>query len=270
MTPQALNIHTGFNFRDLGGYRTADGRIVAPHRLIRAASLDHLDATDSAYLTDYGMSHVVDFRSLEEKNASPDRIPEGVTYLFDPVFSTDETLTSQAPESLAANFSTDPNEGREHLTQTYADLVRQPSAQKAFRAFFDVALGNNGMASRSVEGDDSAVLFHCTVGKDRTGMAAAFMLSALGVDDATIRADYLATNDFMDIPKHYILSEVKSKGGNETLQHNLMELLTASDAYLDSALTVIATEFGGMAEYLRNQLGLDDAQQSNLKALYLR
>jgi protein-tyrosine phosphatase len=96
------------------------------------------------------------------------------------------------------------------------------------------------------------------------------MLSALGVDDATIRADYLATNDFMDIPKHYILSEVKSKGGNETLQHNLMELLAASDAYLDSALTVITTEFGGMAEYLRNQLGLDDAQQSELKALYLK
>jgi protein-tyrosine phosphatase len=145
MTPQALNIHTGFNFRDLGGYRAADGRVVASHRLIRAASLDHLDATDSTYLTDYGMRHVVDFRSREEKNTSPDRIPEGVTYLFDPVFSTDETLTSQAPESLAANFSTDPDEGRAHLTQTYADLVRQPSAQQAFRAFFDVALGNAGL-----------------------------------------------------------------------------------------------------------------------------
>jgi protein-tyrosine phosphatase len=153
---QVLDITNGFNFRDLGGYRTTDGRTLASRRLIRSASLDYLSDSELAYLADYGVRHVVDFRSAQEQEASPDRIPEGAKYLFDPVFSVDETLTSQSPESLAANFSADPVEGREHMKQTYIDLVNQASAQQAYRKFFDVLLDNTAP-------EHTSVLFHCTV-----------------------------------------------------------------------------------------------------------
>lgn len=259
---QVLDITNGFNFRDLGGYRTTDGRTLASRRLIRSASLDYLSDSELAYLADYGVRHVVDFRSAQEQEASPDRIPEGAKYLFDPVFSVDETLTSQSPESLAANFSADPVEGREHMKQTYIDLVNQASAQQAYRKFFDVLLDNTAP-------EHTSVLFHCTVGKDRTGMGAVYILSVLGVDAATIRADYLATNSFMQIPKQFMLGKVREGGGNENLEKNLTDLLTASESYLDSALRTINADFGGMQEYLRGPLGLDDEQQKELRALYL-
>jgi protein-tyrosine phosphatase len=259
---QVLDITNGFNFRDLGGYRTQDGRTLASHRLIRSASLDYLTDPELTYLSDYGVRHIVDFRSTQEQEASPDRIPGGAEYLFDPVFSVDETLTSQSPESLAANFSADPDDGRKHMKQTYVDLVRQDSAQQAYRKFFDVLLNHTASASTSV-------LFHCTVGKDRTGMGAVYVLSVLGVDAATIRADYLATNNFMQIPKHFMLGKVREGGGNLNLEKNLTDLLTASESYLDSALHTINTDFGGMQEYLRGPLELDDEQQEELRALYL-
>lgn len=256
-----LDIHNGFNFRDLGGYKTQDGRVVASHRLIRSASLEYLSAEELEYLRAYGVRNIVDFRSTQEKTASPDRIPAGTRYLFDPVFSTDETLTSQAPRALAAGFSADPHEGFEHMKQTYADLVRAESAKAAYRKFFDVLLGADAPAG--------ATIFHCTVGKDRTGMGAVYILTVLGVDAETIRADYLATNQFMGIPREYILGKVRAEGGNAVLEANLVDLLTASEAYLDSALGVIESEFGGMQNYLRHELGLDDDQQKQLREMYV-
>lgn len=261
VAPNALNIANGFNFRDLGGYSTLDGHKIASHRVIRSASLDRLSPADLSYLSDYGVSAVVDFRSTAEKDASPDLLPADATYHFEPVFSTDETLTSQAPESLAQHFSADPHQGFNHMKQTYADLVRTDTAQTAYRHFFDVLLDATDTAN--------AVLFHCTVGKDRTGMGAVYLLSVLGVDAATIRSDYLATNHFMELPRRYILDKVVAGGGNAALQQNLTDLLSATDAYLDSALTTIDTDFGGMQYYLHAQLGLDDDQQGQLRAMYL-
>ncbi len=72
------------------------------------------------------------------------------------------------------------------MIQVYVDLINQDHSKQAYRQFFDLLLANDK--------EDQSLLFHCTAGKDRTGMGAVFLLSALSVPEETIRTDYLLTN----------------------------------------------------------------------------
>ncbi|MCG4281973.1 tyrosine-protein phosphatase [Lacticaseibacillus saniviri] len=261
MEPKLLNIHHGFNFRDLGGYQTKAGQTIRSHKVIRSAKLDLLSDRDQAYLVNYGLKTDVDFRSPEEQLKEPDRVPTGVDYHFVPVFPTDETKNSTKPENLQEKFSSDPQAGFENMVTTYRDLVNLDSSKKAYRTFFDLLLAN--------EADHDALLFHCSAGKDRTGMGAVYLLSALDVDPATIRQDYLAANRYIQEPLEEMLKHVRQSGGNDNLAQSMTDLWTVNGAYLDSALQTITSEYGNMANYLKDELKLSDSQQQDLRRLYL-
>lgn len=81
-----LDIKHGFNFRDLGSYKTLDGRKIKKHKILRSANLAYLSERDVNYLDDYGLRYDVDFRSISEKEVEPDRISNNVHYHFNPVF----------------------------------------------------------------------------------------------------------------------------------------------------------------------------------------
>ena len=84
--PVLLPLEQGVNFRDLGGYRTKDGHQIKANKVIRAASLGNLSPKDVNFLAEYGLRHDVDFRSSEEQENAPDKVPTGATYHFAPVF----------------------------------------------------------------------------------------------------------------------------------------------------------------------------------------
>ncbi|WP_179394805.1 tyrosine-protein phosphatase [Lacticaseibacillus absianus] len=255
---QLLQIHHGFNFRDLGGYQTTDGRTVADHRLVRASKLDQLSDRDQAYLTDYGVTLDVDFRSPEERDTAPDRVPAGAAYHFDPVFPTDETqVTTWAEEQKT--FAFDAQGGYKNMLRTYQDIITNPQSQTAYRKFFDLALAN----------PTGALLFHCSAGKDRTGMGAAFVLAALDVPEATIRADYLTTNRYVGPAVDDVLTQAKAQGANANMQTSLRDLWIAREEYLDAALATVTAQYGNMRRYLSQALDLTDGEVAQLKRLYL-
>ncbi|KRN23355.1 tyrosine-protein phosphatase [Lacticaseibacillus camelliae] len=262
MTPIVLPIHHGFNFRDLGGYKTKAGQTVRTHRLLRSGRLNELSATDLTYLTDYGLQAIVDFRSPQERADAPDQVPAGAQDLFDPVFPTDETkVTEEAEEARHTELAKDPLAGFRSMVNTYASIVVQPSAKKAYRQFFDVLLS---------QGSDGAVLFHCSAGKDRTGMGAVYLLTALGVDPITIRQDYLASNLYLVAEGQRMVDEVIQAGGSPALQSSYRSLGGVANEYLDSALNTINREYGNLPNYLKNELTLSDAERRDLRALYLK
>ncbi|WP_179394439.1 tyrosine-protein phosphatase [Lacticaseibacillus absianus] len=261
MSIRLLDIHHGHNFRDLGGYRTQDGYTLRAHKLIRSGRLNELSERDLQYLADYGLRVDVDFRSPKERENAPDRLPAGVTYDFDPVLETDETKVSQEATELRATFATDPLAGFKNMLNVYANLVNQTHAQAAYRRFFDQLLANDA--------PDAALLFHCTAGKDRTGMGAVYVLSALGVDPLTIRRDYLASNQSLAAQRLKNLDAVRANGGSDELLASTRSLGRVADEYLDVALLAINREFGGMAQYLRDVLQLTRDQQRDLRRLYL-
>ena len=157
------------NFRDLGGFLNQDGKMVAWNRLYRADGLTNLSDKDIAVLRDRNVCTIVDLRSTSEQQAMPDRIPEGVRYCACPMMQ--EELAVPGQEAARA-FAQSLKIGYLKMIQESPDLV--------------------GEAVQAVmEGlEQGAVVFHCTAGKDRTGVLAAILLLLLGVHDTDIIADY--------------------------------------------------------------------------------
>lgn len=260
--PELLNIHHGFNFRDLGGYQTKAGQTLRYHKLIRSGRLSALSDRDQQYLADYGLRYDVDFRSPQEQSDQPDRVPDGVTYHFEPVFATDETKASIKAEELRRQaLAKDPLGGFRNMVNTYTDIVMLPSAQKAYREFFDLLLANDG---------DDALLFHCTAGKDRTGMGAVYLLTALGVDPVTIRRDYLASNLYLGEESERMVNEARKAGAGPAMIASTRSLGGVANEYLDSALMTIDGHFGSLDHYLESALKITTAQRRDLRAIYLQ
>jgi protein-tyrosine phosphatase len=157
------------NFRDLGGYRTADGRQLAWRRLFRADGLHKLSEGDRAQLTGLGVATVIDLRTVDEASQRGifpvDDVP--VRYVALPL-----TDVLPATEDM-------PSWGEaSYVAARYRDMVDQgaPALTGAFEAL----------------GSEAALpaVFHCSAGKDRTGVLSALILAFLGVPDETIVADY--------------------------------------------------------------------------------
>jgi protein-tyrosine phosphatase len=104
------------------------------------------------------------------------------------------------------------------------------------------------------------LVFHCTAGKDRTGWAAALLLTALGVDEDTVMQDYLLTNQLYRRPATTFAP----------MPAEVMDVLWRVQAsYLAAATDMVRADFGGMEGYLRDALGIDSAARERLAALYL-
>jgi protein-tyrosine phosphatase len=129
------------------------------------------------------------------------------------------------------------------MVQTYQSFARDAIA--TYARFFQHLIEQPG-----------PVVFHCTAGKDRTGFAAALLLSALGVDREAIMADYLLTN------RLYRRSPLVSTDGPA---HVVNVLWGVQPAFLDAALDTVAREFGGMGRYLQGPMGLEPAAMARLR-----
>lgn len=259
MTPQLLDIHHGFNFRDLGGYPTMAGKTVRSHRVLRSGRMNDLSERDQDYLARYGLRLDLDFRSRAETVTAPDRLPDGVTYDHTPVFVDDETKVSANIVELRKQYSTDPLAGFKNMINTYHNLVQEPTAQQAYRHFFDQLLAN----------ETGALLFHCAAGKDRTGMGAVYLLTVLGVDPVTIRQDYLASNNYLTGEILRMTNEAKAAGGTPELVATTRSLCSVTNEYLDAAMLLINHDYGSLPHYLATVIGVTPAQQRDLQALYL-
>ena len=135
----------------------------------------------------------------------------------------------------------------------------RPDCQRQFAAFL----------REVVNTEDGAVFFHCIMGKDRTGFATAFLLSALGVDRESIIADFDKTNLVYGDDVVKACRKVKSMGGKEEELAVVKVFVGANKDNFISALDLIDAEYGSMDAYLRGPLGLTDADIATLKGRYL-
>lgn len=258
---RALPITSGSNFRELGGYQTKDGRYIKFHKILRSGMLATLNQQDLAYLNDYGMRAVVDFRSDDEVKHSPDKLPDNATYHYLPVFDYDQTENSESLQQLEARYRHNPNLGHQKMLRVYHNMIADPHAKQSYRQFFETLLANTA--------ENQAVLFHCTAGKDRTGMAAVFFLTALGVDPQTIKQDYLLTNRIAAPIINARLDELAAHHATNDTIANIRALLSVNPEYLATAIKQIKKEAGSIINYLHQGLQLTDDDIKTLRQLYL-
>lgn len=257
---RVLPIEDGNNFRDLGGYQTINGQSIKWHRLLRSGHLHTLNQDDLTVLSQLNVKYDIDFRAPDEIEKQPDKVPATATYSPLPVFDRDETDASKSSAQLAAELN-GPKAGYDHMLEVYKNMVTTKQAKSSYQTFFDKLLSVN---------ETESVLFHCTAGKDRTGMGAVFLLSALQVDQHTIVDDYLLTND---VTREYVTQKIdrlkQQQNVSKTLTENILALSTVSPDYVNTALTLIKHEYGTVLNYLQKYIGITDRQLSDLRQLYL-
>lgn len=225
------------NFRDLGGIRTNDGHRVRQGLLFRSGDLYSLSEEDIRKLELLKLATIIDLRAQREIDSRPDK----------PVSTIKESIhigIHDAAREKAEMFLSN-NDARGLETVLIGDYVRMVDLHQAdFRQFLKILESTENLP----------LVYHCAAGKDRTGMATVFLLSALGVGMQDIWDDYMATNLFTAGYIEKIIRKVSSKGLNGDI---LRPLLEVRPEYLQAALDHIDQQYRGLEYYVSEILGAD-------------
>ena len=237
------------NIRDLGGLKGYQGKTVKYGRLFRGGALDKVSQEDVEILKTLNITDIVDFRSKEEFVYRPDYWFENVKYHNFTTFEHEHKKEDiKHDDGNLLWFMDQGDTGFQHLYKTYLELVDTDEAQRAYANFFEVIMSD----------DKRVVYFHCSQGKDRVGLAAYFIESALGVSEEDKIEDYLLSNIAMEKRHEALINSVKDRPFyNEQYKNDLIEVFSAKLEYLKGALELINSKYGGVESYIKNVLHVD-------------
>ena len=246
------------NGRDLGGYVTEDGQYqVKFGKLLRTAKLADCTEGDIAVLQSYDIEKVIDLRMLPERLSKPDKKIPGAktinisTQTIPNIFAiTGEDWWMMLSAIKSGVMDT-------YMTGMYRQLISDPMAIRGTKQFFKEVLSAEG-----------AVLWHCTSGKDRTGIEAYLLMSALGCDPEVCLAEYLNTNVLMADEARAQYDKAYKYTHSKWIASEFFKHEGVSESWLNVALTVMA-RYGGVDAYLRDVIGLTDADFAQLREMYL-
>ncbi|MBQ9721368.1 MAG: tyrosine-protein phosphatase [Oscillospiraceae bacterium] len=265
----AIKLKSVGNARELGGY-AAGGMIIKHSLLLRSASLAALSPEDGERLKNiYHVAAVVDLRMGMERDAAPDPEIPGAKNRFLPVL---EAADYPGYDPALMKQFNDPNADRLALLKTsyemgmlsdrlYVDFLFSERGKGAYRALFDCLLALP---------EGRACLWHCTDGKDRTGVASMLVLTALGASRETVMKDYLLTNEY----NAQKLAAARAGLERAPLTPELRELaLFGSGAvferFMANALNAMDERCGSAEGYLTRELGIGKTEQGELRRKFL-
>ncbi len=242
------------NFRDFGGYPTADGRRVKWGHLFRSGQLSRLSDRDLELFANLELDLICDFRRLDEQDRDPSRLPSQRPPRVVPLPITPGSNSAFFEQHGERDIS-----GRGAMFDFMLDINRDlaEEQQATYRRMFGEILDR----------EDARFLLHCAAGKDRTGFGAALVLLALGVAEDLIMRDYLLTRQFFSPERE--LARLRDKYGLEGLPaESILPMLEVHAAYLERALAVIKSGYDSIEDYLA-ALGVGPAEREELRRRYL-
>ncbi|MCH5198076.1 MAG: tyrosine-protein phosphatase [Oscillospiraceae bacterium] len=251
------------NTRDLGGFITRDGKIIKPRRLIRSGELKKASSEDIKILTEtYHVHTVLDLRIDAEREQSPDPEMNGVKTVVLPVLDSSFFGIARDENSMEAwlklfdNTEVDPIEV---FKEMYRKLMFSDYVKPYYRVFFNTLLQNKS----------GAVLWHCSAGKDRAGIATVLTLMSLGVNREDIIKDYLMTGKFQkkELRKLRLLMPIFVR--KKRVRECIKILLGVEEIYLHQLFEIIDRDYGNDENYLREFIGLTQEELDQLKEMYL-
>lgn len=262
---QAIHLKSTPNARELGGIviKNPQGdKKIKRGLLLRTGGLDKLTEEDKTKLTqNFGVSTIADFRSSMELEKAPDQVIEGSINFWLPV------IPETAEASDIMGNMTPPSEGpisqiiaaaEVDLSDFYWKIIQSEQAQQSYKQFFQLLLGAEG-----------AVLWHCTGGKDRTGIASAMLLCLLGADEETIMQDYLLSNTFYQPQIDKLQKQVLEETGRTDLLPITTAIVGVSPEAMQTVLEKSAQESGSFADWITQHLSLSEDDLNALKQRFL-
>ncbi len=262
---QSLGIELGIptvpNRRDVGGYQTADGKTVARGIAYRSDTFNPMSTEDIKKLERVGLKNDYDLRTTAEVKAKPDELPPGVQYqllnvLADAKGAAAAELEALLHEPKKANAALGNGKIEAMFMQVYREFVTLPSAKASYAKLF-TDLADPHMAPG---------MFHCTTGKDRTGWAAAALLTLLGVPKETVMADYMRTNDYTLPQFQHAIDAFVAGGGERSIP---LAVLGVKSEYLEASFDDMHKQYGSIEQYFSEGLGIDAAAQQALRERFL-
>lgn len=240
------------NFRDIGGYRTADGRHVRWGRIYRSGTLHGLTEADMLYLEQLQVKLICDLRTDDEMTSEPDRIPPGVDYVRLPVHS--RRSRNESSRQLRALLLNPPHLNKLML-EAYTRTMMEENAQSI------------GGALRSLtKSDNLSAVIHCTAGKDRTGITIALLLLVLGIPEEVVIADYSLSNLYYEAVRDVVKELVKPLMKLGVTMDDMYPLLIANPETLRAALVYLRGKYGTVERYLSEKAGISEDEIAQLKA----
>jgi protein-tyrosine phosphatase len=246
---RCVKVRGAVNMRDLGGYTTKDGKTVKWGKLYRSADLSKLTDADLDTFQQRKIDYIVDLRGTNESKAAPDKMNPNTDYILCPAGS-DQNLNDWMVKLASLQSGGDSMMIVYYSNTTYlADR---------YKPFFDKLLALP---------DDQALLFHCTAGKDRTGIGAALLLYALGVPYETIIQDYTASNEYRKESNETMVAQmVKYTHVNKQVAE---DVVSVKPEYLNATFDAIRKQYGSIDNFLKGPLGLDETKLAMLKSKFL-
>jgi len=259
LAERLLPLQGGRNFRDLGGYRAADGRQVKWGKLFRSGVMSGLTPADMSYLTAIGLRVICDLRSREERATRPNPF---------------QAQGAGAPQVAAAGYAmfrldalhnaTTRDAAIEAFAQSYVEFSQALAPQYA------------DMFDRLARGE-APLAVNCSAGKDRTGVASALILSVLGVPRETIVADYALTQVYTPMDLRAMSTQSADLGlppeqaaAFAKMSPEVLKIMGGSDPdVMRRTLAKLDAKFAGPIQLAKARYGLTDAKIARMRQLYL-
>ena len=248
----------GNNFRELGGYEADEGKHVKWGQIYRGIPTGLLSSdADRRLLDSLGLRLILDLRSEKEAAKLPDSVPDGARLVrICGLCLEDGKEVDFSPEDRARLLEGKPDEGRRMADAMYRRML---FGNKAYQELF-----------RALEAGETPVLFHCSAGKDRTGVAAMLILLALGASAETIAADFVKTNECRRPELEAIWAEHAEEIAARPEQKAFYQGIAGVHAEsVDLVLSAIREKCGSAEAYLEAEYSLTPARLMRLRRMYL-
>ncbi|KAF8550375.1 hypothetical protein OG21DRAFT_1514081 [Imleria badia] len=251
--PPFVQISGICNVRDLGSYPTTTPNLITkPGYAFRGAEVSHITEQGIQQMRALGITTVFDLRSDPEmqKYCTPIPTIEGVQILRTPVFTNED----YSPESIARKF------------ELYAS-----GTTEAFMKLYSQILDHGGRAFGTIlrhvrDRPNASFLFHCTAGKDRTGIIAAILLKFAGVEDHFICQDYSLTRIGREPDREKVLRRLSKEPLFAANSELALRMLTSRYETMNATLGLLRDKYGGVEAYAKNFCGLTDDDISIIRS----
>ncbi|KAF9651766.1 hypothetical protein BDM02DRAFT_3090662 [Thelephora ganbajun] len=251
--PPFVTIDGVLNIRDLGSYPTADpSLIIKPSFMYRSGEVSGITGEGKSQLKSLGITHIFDLRSDPEMAKWQSPIPQidGVEVIHAPVFKNED----YSPEMMAKKFK-----------------LYSTNKTEAFMELYTQIMDNAGPSFRTIlrhirDNPNSSCIFHCTAGKDRTGILAALLLNLAGVDDQIIAEDYALTRVGREPAREKIMTRLREEPLFASNNEAALNMFSCRPDTMLAFLSLLKERYGGVEGYLKDVIQLTDGDISTIRS----
>ena len=264
MSIEKLSIKQLPNIRDLGGFETTDGKKIIYGKLFRSGKLYKLKPSTKKAIENLNLKCVIDLRIETERHEKPDTKIDGATYLpysllctATPAITADKSmrlLMKKESKRIKKEFGTADN----YMVEMYKRILLNPDSKDTLKKILNTILQADG-----------GVLWHCNGGKDRAGLVAMIVEGLLGVKQDTIIEDYVISHKYQHKKLFWSNFGLSIAFLGTEFRKIILNMLSAKPIYIIKTLEFINDTYGGIENYAKKELDIDDKFIKDLKNKYL-